>query len=167
MPEPDEPKPTLRFLIFGGSGCVGITIALESPTALVDLVEIDPGAAAVARSNIEKHGVGDRVRLFVGDLFAPVKASPLRLHRRQPALYPQRRDPRLSREVRREPGLALDGGPDGLDLVRRIAAEAGRFLVPGGLLALELTIRAAAGSSRPLSRRGILCCDGRAGFHPA
>ena len=124
-----------------GSGCVGITIALERPGARVDLVEIDPGAAEVAKSNVEKHGVGDRVRVLVGDLFAPVaNEPPYDGIVGNPPYVPAGDIPTLSREVRHEPKLALDGGPDGLDLVRRIAREAGRHLVSGGGLALELTI---------------------------
>lgn len=122
-----------------GTGCVGITIALERQGVSVDLVDVDPGAAEVARRNVETHGAGCRV--WVGDLFAPVRAeAPWDVIVSNPPYVPAGDIPGLSREVRNEPRLALDGGRDGLDLVRRIVAEAGRHLVPGGLLALELTI---------------------------
>ncbi|WP_373044033.1 peptide chain release factor N(5)-glutamine methyltransferase [Vulgatibacter sp.] len=136
------PEGEVRVLdLCAGSGCVGITIALERTDARVDLVELDPGAAEVARSNVEKHGVGDRVRVLVGDLFAPVAGEPpYDGIAGNPPYIPAAEIPTLSREVQREPMLALDGGPDGLDLVRRIAEGAGRHLVPGGPLALELTI---------------------------
>lgn len=122
-----------------GSGCVGITLALERPEAIVDLVDLDQGAAEVARSNVEKHGAGCKV--WVGDLFEPVADQPpWDVIVSNPPYVPSGDIPGLSREVRNEPVLALDGGADGLDLVRRIVSRAGRHLVPGGLLALELTI---------------------------
>src|SRR5690606_7056741 len=52
-----------------GSGCIGISLAIERPRLAVDLAEIDPGAAEVAARNVDRHGVGDRVRVRVGDLF--------------------------------------------------------------------------------------------------
>ena len=139
-----------------GSGCVGITLALERPGLSVDLVEIDSGAAAVARSNVEKHGVGDRVRVLVGDLFAPVRGEPpYDGIVGNPPYVPAGEIPGLSREVRREPRLALDGGPDGLDLVRRIAREAGEHLVPGGPLALELAIEQPRAAARLFREAGF------------
>lgn len=136
------PAEATRVLdLCAGSGCVGITLALERPQLRVDLVEIDPGAAEVARANIEKHGVGDRCRVLVGDLFAPVASeAPYDGISGNPPYVPAGEIAGLSPEVQREPRLALDGGPDGLDLVRRIAVEAGKCLVPGGPIALELTI---------------------------
>jgi release factor glutamine methyltransferase len=122
-----------------GSGCLGITLALERGSLEVDLVELDPGAAEVARGNIERWEVGDRVHLLVGDLFAPVEAT-YDLIVSNPPYVPSGELPGLSREVRREPSLALDGGRDGLDVVRRIAARAGTHLHPGGMLAMELAI---------------------------
>ena len=138
----DLPAGATRVLdLCAGSGCVGITAALERPGLHVDLVELDPGAAEVARANVEKHGLGDRVRVLLGDLFAPVAAEPpYDGIVGNPPYVPAGEIDGLSREVRREPRLALDGGPDGLDLVRRIAPEAGDRLVPGGPLALELAI---------------------------
>lgn len=138
----DLPPDARRVLdLCAGSGCVGITLALERPALEVDLVELDPGAAEVAQANVERHGVGDRVRVHVGDLFAPVADEPpWDGIVSNPPYVPAGEIEGLSREVRREPRLALDGGPDGLDLVRRIAAGAPRHLVPGGVLALELAI---------------------------
>ncbi|AKU91953.1 peptide chain release factor N(5)-glutamine methyltransferase [Vulgatibacter incomptus] len=134
--------PGARVLdLCAGSGCVGLTIAAEREDVKVDLVELDPGAAEVARANAEKLGVADRCRILVGDLFAPVLGEPpYQAIVSNPPYVPSAEIPGLSREVRREPKLALDGGPDGLDLVRRIAIDAPERIVPGGLLALELTI---------------------------
>jgi release factor glutamine methyltransferase len=122
-----------------GSGCVGITLALERPRARLLATDTSPGAVEVARANAAALGAADRFEARLGDLFAPVAGeSPFDVVVANPPYVPAAELPTLSPEVRREPSLALDGGPDGLDVVRRIAAEAPRRLVPGGLLALEI-----------------------------
>ncbi|HUM13660.1 MAG TPA: peptide chain release factor N(5)-glutamine methyltransferase [Myxococcaceae bacterium] len=122
-----------------GTGCVGITLALERPRARVVATELSPGAAEVARANAAALGVAERFEVRVGDLFAPVEGEPpFHAIAANPPYVPRGDIPTLSPEVRREPALALDGGPDGLDVVRRIAAVAPRWLVPGGLLAMEI-----------------------------
>jgi len=124
-----------------GSGCVGLTIAAERPGVRVDLVELEPGAAEVAAANAAQLAVADRCRILVGDLFAPVEGEPpYDVIVSNPPYVPSGEIPGLAREVRREPHLALDGGSDGLVLVRRIAAGARRHLVPGGRVAIELSL---------------------------
>jgi len=122
-----------------GSGCVGITVALERPRAQVLATDVSPDAVEVARANAAALGAADRFEARLGDLFAPVASeAPFDVIVANPPYVPAGQLPTLSAEVRREPRLALDGGPDGLDVVRRIAGEAPRRLVPGGLLALEI-----------------------------
>ncbi|RPH71063.1 MAG: peptide chain release factor N(5)-glutamine methyltransferase [Myxococcaceae bacterium] len=122
-----------------GSGCVGITLALERPRARVLATDLSPGAAEVARANATTLGVADRFEVRVGDLFAPVEGeAPFDAVVANPPYVPRGEFPTLPAEVRREPAQALDGGPDGLEVVRRIAAAAPRWLLPGGLLALEI-----------------------------
>lgn len=140
-----------------GSGCVGLTIAAERPLARVDLVELDPGAAEVARANAAALGLADRCRVLVGDLFAPVaEEPPYDAIVGNPPYVPSGELPDLQREVRREPALALDGGPDGLDLVRRIAADAPRHLVPGGAVSLEIAIDEGPGASAAFAAAGLV-----------
>jgi len=120
-----------------GSGAIGVTLALEKPGATVAATELSPAALAVARENAA--ALGATIELLEGDLFAPLPPG-----RRfdvivsNPPYVPTGELPGLSREVRREPSLALDGGPDGLALLRRIVAEAPRRLAPGGTLLLEM-----------------------------
>ncbi|HVP60164.1 MAG TPA: peptide chain release factor N(5)-glutamine methyltransferase [Myxococcaceae bacterium] len=122
-----------------GTGCVGITLALERPGARVVATEISSEAAEVARANATALGVTDRFEVRVGDLFAPAESEPpFDAIAANPPYVPRGEIPTLSAEVRREPMLALDGGPEGLDVVRRIVAAAPGWLVPGGLLALEI-----------------------------
>jgi len=134
------PDADLRFLdLCTGTGCVGITLVLERPRARVLATELEPGAAEVARANAAALGAADRFEVRTGDLFAPVADEPpFDAVVANPPYVPRGEIPTLSPEVRREPGIALDGGPDGLDVVRRIVAAAPRWLVPGGLLALEI-----------------------------
>ncbi len=141
-----------------GSGCVGLSLALERPAARVDAVELSPDACAVARQDAAALGAGDRWTLRCGDLFAPLPAEAVwQVIAANPPYVPTGTIPHLAVEVRdHEPRLALDGGPDGLAVVRRIVREGAGRLAPGGLMALEIgegqapavqTLFAAAGLS--------------------
>ena len=131
--------PAAALDLCAGSGCIAVTLAAERPHLQVTATDVSAGACEVARANAAALGVQDRVRVLEGDLFAPVP-----LERRFDVVvanppYVKTGDlPTLQREVQQEPRLALDGGPDGLDVVRRVAEGALPCLVPGGLLALEI-----------------------------
>jgi release factor glutamine methyltransferase len=121
-----------------GSGAIACFLAAEVPGARVLATELDPAALAWARPNTDLHGV----ELLAGDLDAPL---PVELAGRVDVLcanvpyVPSGAIPTLPRDVRdHEPRLALDGGPDGLDVLRRVAAVAGRWLAPGGFLLCEI-----------------------------
>lgn len=124
-----------------GSGAIGVSIAHERTCARVYATEIVPGTAEAARSNSERAGVSERVSVAVGDLFAPLPASlrgKVDVVVSNPPYIPTADLADLPAEVvSREPGIALDGGADGLVVVRRIAEEAREWLRPGGLLAME------------------------------
>ncbi len=122
-----------------GSGCIAATIAAERPQASVWATDISPDALAVAKLNTEKLGVDGRVTFFEGDLFAPLPpGARFDVVVSNPPYVKTGELAGLQREVQKEPRLALDGGPDGLAVIRRLIGEAQRHLVPGGLLALEL-----------------------------
>jgi release factor glutamine methyltransferase len=119
-----------------GSGAVGITLALERK-ASVTATDLSPGAVEVARENAR--ALGAAVSFLEGDLFAPVPpGARFDVVISNPPYVPAGELEGLAREVRREPRLALDGGPDGLAVLRRIVAAAPAFLAPGGTLALEM-----------------------------
>src|SRR5690606_35093831 len=102
-------------------------------------VDLSTDALEVAALNAERLGVGPRVTLRQGDLFAGLpEDARFELIVSNPPYVSSGELPTLQREVQREPRLALDGGEDGLDLVRRIIAEAPRWLRPGGQIALEI-----------------------------
>lgn len=158
-----QDRPARVLDLCAGSGCIGISLALERPKVSVDLVEFDPGAAEVAWRNVEAHGVGDRVRVLVGDLFDAAEGE-YDLVLSNPPYVPSGEIPGLAPEVRREPRLALDGGPDGLDVVRRIARDAAAHLHPGGMLALELALEQPAPVADLLRRSGFARAEVRQDF---
>lgn len=122
-----------------GSGCVAIAFAKARPTWRVTAVDLSADAASVARENARRTGVVNNVAVLEGDLFAPLPpGAAFELITGNPPYIPSADIAGLDADVRDfEPRLALDGGVDGLRVTRRFVAEAGRYLTPGGLLALE------------------------------
>jgi release factor glutamine methyltransferase len=131
-----------------GSGIIGVTLALELPGAHVTATDISPAALAVARGNAGRLGVLDRMEFVVSDLLAGL-AEPGRSFDLICANLPYIPAPDLgSLEVaRHEPLVALDGGEDGLHLMRRFMADAPRVLAPGGGILLEIDYRQGAAVS--------------------
>lgn len=133
----DRAAPCRVLDLCTGSGAIAISIAKELPAATVIATEVSPEAAAIARRNAERNAMADRVEIRVGDLFAPVAGERFDLIVSNPPYIASATIATLSAEVRREPRLALDGGPDGLAFYDRICAVAPEYLLPGGALVLE------------------------------
>jgi ribosomal protein L3 glutamine methyltransferase len=121
-----------------GSACLAILAARAFPNANIDAVELSPEALAVARRNVAELGFADRIRLCEGDLFQPVIDERYDLIISNPPYVDAEAMASLPPEYRYEPAMALDGGADGLDIVRRILAEAPRHLEAGGGLLCEI-----------------------------
>jgi release factor glutamine methyltransferase len=122
-----------------GSGCIAISVAAERPQATVVATDLSRDACALARENAQALGVSERVSVLEGDLFSPLPPdATFRVVVSNPPYIDSGDIAGLSAEVRREPRLALDGGPDGLVALRRVIQGARRVLEPGGLLALEM-----------------------------
>jgi release factor glutamine methyltransferase len=126
-----------------GSGCIAAAIAHHLKSATVYATDLSPQAAAVARKNIERLGLAQRVTVAAGDLCEPLSASidvaPFHLIVSNPPYIPTGEIEDLDRSVRDyEPRLALDGGIDGLMLHRRILEQAADRLIPGGRVLLEI-----------------------------
>lgn len=121
-----------------GSGALAILAAMAFPNAEVSAVDLSPGALEVARENVALHGLEERVALYEGDLFSPLGDARFDLIVTNPPYVDAEAMAMLPAEYRAEPVLALDGGPDGLDVVRRILAEAPLHLNAGGGLLCEI-----------------------------
>ena len=120
-----------------GSGAIAVNLAIHLPAARIYAVDFSEPALDVAAYNIRAHAVADRVRLGHGDLLEPL-TEPVDLIVANLPYIPTDRLPTLQPEVQHEPQLALDGGPDGLDLVRRLMAQAPDKLNSPGIILLEL-----------------------------
>jgi ribosomal protein L3 glutamine methyltransferase len=127
-----------------GSGCIAIACAMALPAAQVDAVELSADALEVARANIERHGVAERLRLLQGDLWEPVADQRYDLILSNPPYVSEATMEILPPEYRHEPELGLRSGKEGLDVVARILAGARAHLLPGGALIVEAGESAAA-----------------------
>jgi ribosomal protein L3 glutamine methyltransferase len=121
-----------------GSGCLAILASRNFPNARIDAVDISGVALEVAAGNIAAYGLEGRVTLHRGDLFQPLGDARYDLIISNPPYVDAEGMAALPRECRAEPKIAFDGGVDGLTIVRRIMAEAGRHLTPQGGLLCEI-----------------------------
>jgi len=125
-----------------GSGAIAVTLALELPSAEIVAVDISPEAVQVASANVVRHGVVERITVFIGDLLHPLAIADVPPIDALVANLPYICDDELAQlmpEVRdHEPRLALAGGPNGLCVIHRLIDAAPALLRPGGLLALEV-----------------------------
>jgi release factor glutamine methyltransferase len=133
------PQPATALDLGTGSGCLAIALAAKAPAAQVWATDISPEALEVARQNAARHGLAERIHFLHGDRFGSVPAGTrFDLIISNPPYIPTAEIATLQPEVRDyEPHGALDGGPDGLEFYRLLAAEAAPRLKPGGKLMVE------------------------------
>ena len=121
-----------------GSGAIAVTLAAELPGSSVTATDISPDAIEVALLNAQLNGVADRVSFQCGDLFGAVGSARFEMIVTNPPYIPSATIDTLQPEIRKcEPRLALDGGDDGLALIRRIIRDAPGHLQPGGTVYVE------------------------------
>ncbi|AOJ01569.1 protein-(glutamine-N5) methyltransferase, ribosomal protein L3-specific [Burkholderia mayonis] len=128
-----------------GSGCLAILAALAFPNASVDAVDLSADALEVAKINRGDYGLDERITLYHGDLYAPLPQfkwiDPEQRYDviiTNPPYVNADSMAELPAEYRHEPEMALEGGADGMDIVRRIIGEARRWLKDGGVLVVEI-----------------------------
>ena len=125
-----------------GSGCIAVSLALAFPEAKVDASDISAAALEVAAINVERHAVGDRVRLVQGDLFSSLEGQRYDLIVCNPPYVSDSLMRTLPHEYNHEPTLAFAGGNGGLDFITPLLYQARAHLSDDGLLVVE------AGSAR-------------------
>ena len=136
-----------------GSGCIACALAAERPDLDVVAVDVSPAAVAVARENARALDLAPRVRVIAADLFDGIRDLRADLIVSNPPYLPSGLVPELPPEVRiHEPRLALDGGVDGLSVIRRIAIAARRFMRPLAALVVETAGGAQASATATLLR---------------
>jgi release factor glutamine methyltransferase len=119
-----------------GSGCIAVSLAAAIPDLQITATEISPLAIAVARENLSRHALQDQITIWEDDLLTN-QPGPFDLITANPPYIPTNTLRQLS-VYQREPTLALDGGQDGLDLIKRLLAQSTNRLAPGGLILLEI-----------------------------
>ncbi|HHH46083.1 MAG TPA: 50S ribosomal protein L3 N(5)-glutamine methyltransferase [Thiotrichales bacterium] len=127
-----------------GSGCIAIATAVWLPQARVDATDLSAEALEVARINVERHGVGDRVRLIQADLYPDDPGERYDVIVSNPPYVDEQTLAGLPPEYRHEPVMGLAGGEDGLQLVHRILAGAPDRLTDNGILVVEVGASAEA-----------------------
>jgi ribosomal protein L3 glutamine methyltransferase len=134
-----DPERIARVLdLCTGGGSLAILAARVFSNARIDAVDLSADALDVARRNVEEHGLADRIRLIEGDLFAPLGDERYDLILANPPYVDARSLADFPAEYAAEPRMAHAGGEDGLDIVRRILAEAPDHLTPDGNIVCEI-----------------------------
>jgi ribosomal protein L3 glutamine methyltransferase len=125
-----------------GNGSLAILLSLHCPDLLIQACDLSPDALALAAENVDKYQLSNAIELFCGDLFEalplPSELNTFDLIICNPPYVNQESLSQLPSEYLNEPAIALDGGIDGMDLVRRIFTEAKDYLKPEGALILEI-----------------------------
>ena len=131
---------SLRIVDIGtGTGAIALALASELPHAELVATDLSPSALQIAAENADVLRMGERVRFVEGDLFEPLANEVFDLIVSNPPYVARRDAGTLPPELSHEPDMALFSGEDGLDVIRRLVAEASDHLSPGGWLGVELS----------------------------
>lgn len=143
-------KPVKRVVdVCTGSGCLAVLLAHQFPEAKVDAIELSPDALAVAKFNVAMHDLQKRIKLHRSDVFDAVPVARYDVILSNPPYVPTRELGGLPEEFKQEPRMALDGGRDGLDIVRKLLRQARERLQPHGIVVLEV------GQARPALEKAL------------
>jgi ribosomal protein L3 glutamine methyltransferase len=138
---PDDASVTRAMDLCTGSACLAIFMAHRYPDAQIDALDLSAEALDVARINVEDYALQDRIRLIESDVFNALGDEDKQsydLILSNPPYVTQQAVDDLPDEYRHEPAMALGAGADGMDIVRRIIAQAKKYLKPDGILIIEV-----------------------------
>lgn len=135
---PDPSKVTRVVDVCTGSACLAIQLAKHFPKAKVDAVDLSKDALDVAKVNVGLHRLGRRLTLHQSDVFDSVPPVKYDVILSNPPYEPSRHVDGLPTEFHREPRMALDGGKDGLDIIRKLLLQARTRLKPHGIVLIEV-----------------------------
>lgn len=121
-----------------GSGCIAISCALTFPEAKIDAVDLSESALEVAKRNVARYGLEDSLQLYTSDLFNALEGKRYDLIVSNPPYVADQEYSGLPSEYKHEPREALLSGEDGLEIIKRILAEAEQYLTPTGVLIVEV-----------------------------
>ncbi|MEO7412512.1 MAG: 50S ribosomal protein L3 N(5)-glutamine methyltransferase [Opitutaceae bacterium] len=121
-----------------GSGCLAILLGEHFPTAQVDAIDLSPDALEVAKINLRQHRLTRRVTLHQSDVFDAVPEQTYEVILSNPPYEPSAHIDTLPGEFHREPRMSLDGGPDGLVIIRKLLRQSRRRLAPEGIMLIEV-----------------------------
>ncbi|MEZ0602208.1 50S ribosomal protein L3 N(5)-glutamine methyltransferase [Paraburkholderia sp. IW21] len=139
QPYVEDPEQVSAVLeLCTGSGCLAILAAHAFPNADIDAVDLSAPALEVATRNVTDYKLDDRVALFEGDLYAPLAERRYDVILSNPPYVNATSMQELPAEYKHEPDMALAGGADGMDIVRRIISEARNWLTEDGVLVVEI-----------------------------
>lgn len=130
-----------------GSGCLAILLAHQFTRAKVDAAELSADALAVAKINVAEHNLADRISLWESDVFDAVPERRYDIILSNPPYEPSAVCDALPAEFKQEPRMALDGGTDGLVIVRKLLQQSAARLQPHGFLVMEV------GALKPVVQR--------------
>lgn len=136
LPSPTKVKRVVD--VCTGSGCLAILLAHHFPDAKVDAVDLSPDALDVARINVKNHRLAGRVKLHHSDVFDAVPKVKYDVILSNPPYEPTAHCDALPAEFHREPRMALDGGKDGLDIIRKLLRQSRDRLQPHGVVLIEV-----------------------------
>ena len=135
---PDPKKVRHVVDVCTGSGCLAILLAHHFPKAKVDAIELSPDAMEVAKINIAEHGLAKRIALHESDVFDAVPKQKYDIILSNPPYEPSKHVDKLPAEYHCEPRMSLDGGKDGLDIIRKLLRQSRDRLVPHGIVLIEV-----------------------------
>jgi ribosomal protein L3 glutamine methyltransferase len=139
QPYVEDPEQVSAVLeLCTGSGCLAILAAHAFPNADIDAVDLSGPALEVATRNVSDYKLEDRIALFEGDLYAPLAERRYDVIISNPPYVNAASMQELPAEYKHEPDMALAGGVDGMDVVRRIIADARNWLTENGVLVVEI-----------------------------